>query len=364
MSLELAVGLAYLTQRKLVYYGSEGQDKRLRQCRGGHFWHIPKHRQDVINNHSVPTILDLMDQLPVEIIDYGTFCREIYRKKLTCYHSPIRLIEAAFVPPKTPIVPNLLKTFAEGRTLLKDVEDDIWHLSACNFGYYSRFFYLPTPSLYQVLEAIRPHLIYLDLAQRICQVLGKFNGIHVRLTDYRRSIPGVQADYSENILKNIQANFSTQDLLVICTDESENKDYFQTITNIYKHHIFLDEWIIHKFKSEFLSLPFTDEQTLGFICNLVMGYAQEFAGTLRSTYTGIIHRNWLRNRLSQLQRSQLQLQFQYVDSGFKFNQVNFQNGIYPETRAGLFSWNRVDLPLYPEEKSWFREWPESVILIL
>ncbi|NJO44673.1 MAG: hypothetical protein HC835_03035 [Oscillatoriales cyanobacterium RM2_1_1] len=362
MSLELAVGLAYLTQRKLVYYGSRGVGKQLQPCRGGYYWQIPVSRQGVINQGAVPTILDIVDPLPIEIIDYVSFCREIYGQKCTCYHSPIRLVESTFVASQTPIVPDCLAAFAEGRTLLRDVEQDVWHLSACNFGYYSRFFYSPTPSLYEILQGVHPRSIYLNLAQKIAQTLGQFNGIHVRLTDYRCSIPGVDKNYAGRILQNIQANFCPQELLLICTDESENKDFFREITHRYRNHLFLDEWIVHEFKAEFKALPFTDEQTLGLICNLVMGYAQEFAGTLRSTYTGMIHRNWLKNRLKTT--PDLGLPFQYIDSGLGARPVSFRHGIYLETQAGLFSWNRIQFPLYSDEKSWFREWPESVILML
>lgn len=34
MGLEIAVGLAYLTQRKLVFYGSVGEDKNILPVRG------------------------------------------------------------------------------------------------------------------------------------------------------------------------------------------------------------------------------------------------------------------------------------------------------------------------------------------
>ncbi len=162
---------------------------------------------------------------------------------------------------------------------------------------------------------------------------------------------------------NIQANFPANELLVICTDESDNKAFFSEITNHYKNSLFIDELIINEFLDDFQDLPFTDEQTLGLICNLVMAKANQFAGTLRSTYTGIIHRNWLRNRL-RLNPILSPLSFQYIDSGFDSPSIDFKDGFYLEKDQGLFSWNRVQLPISSAGKSWYREWPESVVITI
>ncbi len=362
MSLELAVGLAFLTHRKLVYYGSSGDEKRLIPVRGGRFLQVPESRKSIINNQRIPTLLDILDPLPIELIDYSEFQADFQTRKLSQYHSNIRLVSAVFVPSDAVVMPNLLAEFAEGKTVLRDVEQDIFHLSECNFSYYSRFFYLPTPSLLSQLEAIRPKLVYRQFADQISGKLGYFNGIHVRLTDYRKFIPQVNCNYSDRILGHLRSIFSPEELLVICTDESDNLDFFSPILSEYKHHIFLDKFIIQEFQEAFKSLPFTDEQTLGLICNLVMANAQEFAGTLRSTYTGIIHRNWLRNRLKSNFNPD-QLSFKFIDSGFREGEVAFKRGIFVETQSGLFSWNRLSWPLHTESKSWFREWPESVVSI-
>ena len=47
MSVELAVGLAYLTQRTLVYYGSIGENKQLMHIRGGNFFFVPEKRKAI-----------------------------------------------------------------------------------------------------------------------------------------------------------------------------------------------------------------------------------------------------------------------------------------------------------------------------
>ncbi|MGL5133341.1 MAG: hypothetical protein ACRC78_12490, partial [Planktothrix sp.] len=157
--------------------------------------------------------------------------------------------------------------------------------------------------------------------------------------------------------------FPPEELLLICTDESENMDFFNPILNYYKNTIFIDHFIISNFQTEFKELPFTDEQTLGLICNLVMWNCQEFAGSFRSTYTGIIHRNWLKNKFKK-QLNSSQLIFKFVESGLSPGEVQFHQGSYAEINSGLFSWNRIYLPVAIEMKSWCREWPESVCLTL
>ncbi|KKD34670.1 hypothetical protein [Limnoraphis robusta] len=361
MSLELAVGLAYLTKRRLVYYGSAGEQKQLKPVAGGLYNRVPEHRKAIINNQRIPTILDLLDPMPIEWITYSEFLAENHLNTLSLSNCDLRLVNAVFVPNHAVVIPDVLEEFAENRLILRDVQQDIWHLSQCNFGFYSRFFYLPHPSLYTLMESIRPHVIYRNLADKISYKLGRFNGIHVRLTDYRKHIPGIDKCYSQKILSNIKANFPRNELLVICTDESDKKHFFTEIMNYYKNHLFIDEFIINEFVYDFKDLPFTDEQTLGLICNLVMAKAAQFAGTLRSTYTGIIHRNWLRNRLN-INPDISQLDFQYIDSGFDGQNVDFQEGFYPEKNTGLFSWNRIQFPVSPEGKSWYREWPESVVV--
>jgi uncharacterized short protein YbdD (DUF466 family) len=363
MGLEIAVGLAYLTQRKLVFYGSVGEDKKILPVRGGYFLSVPESRKHIINIDQLPTILDLVDKLPIPILNYSEFLAETKGKNLSHYQSQVRLVNAVFIPNHITIDPKVLSDFAENRIIVQDVEQDILEFSACNLSYYSRFFYLPSPTLYSLMEAIQFKPIYRNLADKISQTLGQYNGIHIRLTDYRNWIPHREADHPYLILKTLKEIFPPEELLLICTDESENMDFFNPILNYYKNAIFIDQFIIANFQKEFKNLPFTDEQTLGLICNLVMWNCQQFAGSFRSTYTGIIHRNWFRKQLRK-QLNPSKLTFKFVESGLSPGEVQFHQGSYAEINPGLFSWNRIHLPVVTEMKSWCREWPESVCLTL
>lgn len=75
------------------------------------------------------------------------------------------------------------------------------------------------------MEAIKFKPIYRNLADKISQTLGQYNGIHIRLTDYRNWIPHREADHPYLILKTLKEIFPPEELLLICTDESENMDF-------------------------------------------------------------------------------------------------------------------------------------------
>lgn len=381
ISLELAIGLAYLTNRQLVYYGSVGAEKNLLHIRGGHYYRTRPHRQAVVTNQQHPTLLDLLDELPIKLVDYPSYFQHYQQDKLSIINSSARLVKSVFVqnydhynaPNFQAYHQQVLTDFAAGRDILTDVSEDIWHLHECNLGYYSRFFFLPPPNFYQLIAKIRPAKIYRDLANKISQNIGHFNGVHIRLTDFKKFLP--QGDrYQIDILDTLQNIIPTDELLVICTDESENKDFFQPITQIYQKHLFLDELIIDEFSNDFSQLPFTDEQTLGLICNMIMWHSQQFVGTPGSTFSGLIHRHWCQNRLlNQLSHQLLShprenLQFRYINSGSsettQINNQYFQQGVYVEHKPGFFTWNRIHIPRASETLSWYREWPEAVFLTI
>ncbi|GBF82590.1 hypothetical protein AsFPU1_4020 [Aphanothece sacrum FPU1] len=361
MSLELAVGLAYLTNRKLVYYGSGEKNQSLKPIPGVYSDYISAKRKNVVSNHRIPNIFDLMDELPIELVDYLQFKEALETKKMTIHHSEVKLVNSVFVPDKIYVNPNSLSEFADGRQIFQDVNAEVLHIHQCNLGYYSRCFYSLNSSLYEIMEAVNPQKNYRDLAAEISKNLNKFNGIHIRLTDFRSFLPQRYHSDPEKILKTLRAIIPTEELFVICTDEPENKEFFSKIISEYKNHIFLDDIIVNDFSSQFKTLPFTDEVTLGLICNLVMSHSQIFAGTPGSSFTGMIHRNWLRNKIKE-NINPLTLDFKYITSGFEETKVAFKDGSFLETKPGLFSWNRIELPLHTETKSWYREWVESVIL--
>src|SRR5262249_61680977 len=72
LSVELAVGLAHLTGRTLVYYGSMGEDRLVAPV-PNILPQSPPSRRDTVNNARSPTILDLLDDLPVPAASFPEF---------------------------------------------------------------------------------------------------------------------------------------------------------------------------------------------------------------------------------------------------------------------------------------------------
>lgn len=365
MCIELGAGLAFLCDRELVFYGSAGAQRGVLHVRGGAY-HTPRPAfAAVLDNRRHPTVFDLMDPLPLPVRGWQDFHDAAHG--LSMHDSAVKLTQAVFVHGAESAAAagathgERLAAFAAGRTVLTDPPEPVWHLHAGNLGFASRFFFDPPPGLHALLAGIRPHRAYATLAEQVCAALGPFNGVHIRLTDFRDFLPQ-GADYAAAITATLSRWIPREELLVICSDESQERDFFAPILAAYPRHLFLDEFIVREFAAEFRALPFTDEQSLGFVCNLVMRQAREFAGTPGSTYSGFIHREWYRARLAADPAHPPP--FRFITSGERgaggHEAGYFEDGAWVESRSGPYSWNRAPLRRATDALSWYREWPEAV----
>jgi len=366
MSLELAIGLAWITGRRLVYYGT-GDGETPRHCRGGHFNHVPEGRRSLIDNRYHPNVLDLVAPLPLPCHTLSDFREMGASLKLETKDCLNHLHDSAFCSGGIPTAAESvarLTFFAEKRPLLVDPPTEVWHLHRLNLGYYSHFFFDPPPGFHRVMEGVAIAEPYREVAARVFKSLGDFGAIHVRLTDFRRDHPRQESDYIAEILNSLRAVFDPADLLVILTDEPESRTFFADVIDAFPRHVFLDEFIVREHAADFRNLPFTDETAFGLVCNLVAGHARRFAGTPGSTFTGMVHRAILRRALAMPKSRWLADEptiFRFIGRGFDTKPVSFANAAYVETQDGPFSWNRIDLPIASGTKSWYREWPEAVV---
>ena len=76
-----------------------------------------------------------------------------------------------------------------------------------------------------------------------------------------------------------------------------------------------------------------------------------FAGTLFSTFTGLIHR--LRGF------ADVDSKFLYCYNDFLSQSVRFEQCEFQPLADGPYSWNRIRYPVSPDAYSWLREWPEA-----
>jgi len=358
MSIEMAVGLAHLTGRTLVFYGSADDDDNIFPVRGGHWQQVQESRKELIDQSRRPTILDLLEPLPVPTLPLADLRRLTREYGLQVSDSDIRLPLTVFITASN--VPlEWCEAFAAGRRIIyNDPPEDIWHLYECNLAYYSRAIYPLKQEALDVLSGVQIRSEYRSLAALVAADLGPFNGLHMRLTDFRTFLPYAGDDYASAVLKTLQEVFDPRLPLVISTDESHNVEFFAGILAAFPHTRFVDDFIVNHHADAFRALPFNDESAFGVVCNLVMRHANQFIGTPGSTFTGLIHRAW-GNRCAALGLPLEALEFRYVTSGASPGSVPFSRGAYVVVRTGPFTWNRIEIAQPTDMLSWYREWPEA-----
>ena len=130
------------------------------------------------------------------------------------------------------------------------------HFVQYAFAFYSRFFFQRTCDLDSFFSRLTFKKPYLDLAEKIAKNIGKFRGMHIRLTDHSNKY-----DSSPKNIEDGQKYFVDTSLpLIVSTD---NKDKIKTHTNI--KCVFVDDIITEDFAKEFMSLPFHNEVVFGLI---------------------------------------------------------------------------------------------------
>ena len=198
-------------------------------------------------------------------------------------------------------------------------------------NWYSRFFYHRDKNFDLKIKTIRFKQEYYDLAIKIAESLGKFNGVHLRLTDFVTDMYEVQLNLFEDALDTFDKSLVT----VIATDDPKHNILLSSKHNF----ILLNDYIYKNFFNEFKQLPFTDDVIFGLINNLVMHYSQDFVGTQGSTYSGYIQRCRINNDLP--------------SSWKMFGDLDYK-------ALGKYSW--IGYNINELEKSWWREWEESKFL--
>lgn len=340
LSVELGVGLAHLTGRKLAF--ESRRDVALRQ--GG---------------VSERDYFAMIGDLPVPILPPAEGSEAAMGDAGGARTADLNLANSVFVDRVIAADREALTDFAGGRTIFSDSDEDVLRLLGPNLGYYSRLFHAPRPSLHSVIGRIAPRAPFAALAQQIARSLGRFNGARILVGDMHKLAPYRGYDYAREILRNLADTLSGDELLAISTDEPDNAEFFAPIVSHFTQHVFVETLIAGDFGRGFAELPAAGDAALAWIAHLVLRNAQEFVGTPGDAFSGLTQRHVA---IAQAKRDLFSESrpFKFTYPGAATIDVPFESGLYLETRPGRFTWNRLEWPLGDEMLSRYREWPEAI----
>jgi hypothetical protein len=378
MSLEIAIGLACLTQRKLILYGEADNSFGIRPSGGGryrmenHGW-IGDGRRHPAYKPSIVT--ELYEGLPLRVyvgrerVDcpQSWFCGAD-KEVNVCAHQ----ISGWYCGPSTTgnsyslasiAEATTRKSFADGRPCLRLPSEPVWRMEGSNLSHYSRFFYDPTNVALAGIQNMSLCSWIQSFARDVTIRIGRYNGCHIRLTDFRKFLPQ-SSDYHEVIAAVISESISPDQLLVVTTDEDPTSSFFAPLRERFRDVLFLEDFLRTECGDLWASIPFVNESILGTICQIILEHSTVFMGTIGSTFTGLIHRGWLSRRLADGARLS-ESDFLYIHCGITGAPATvpayFEKGRFIESPEGIFSWNRVNIRnVIKGQLAWYREWPESM----
>lgn len=193
------------------------------------------------------------------------------------------------------------------------------------------------------------------LAKRIAQDVGKYNAVHVRLSDfvaYEEDGYALKTERFRDYLEKVLPDRSLP--VLVATDALYEKEAIVSTLDGFTT-IFIDELIFDDYLDSYRSLDFCDYNVLTALNQILCGDGQTFVGTYRSTVTGIIH------RLRQERIGDREFNFWPEDRIQKLLSADFK--LTPD-RSGFFDWNRFSLLSETHQQTaWMREWDYELTAI-
>jgi GDP-fucose protein O-fucosyltransferase len=368
MSIEVGVILAHLTNRLLVLDGNVPPPANIVTYDGR------------VSNEQPSRVTDLLD-IPVPWIEPSSVDLSGF-ESLELTNLP--LMDFAFYFPRTlDLSSSDARSFARDRNhwmtvtgeraqipVLRLSEDPLvpgTRRHRSNLCSYSYLFYLDNESrrsVYRLLQRMQAKRPFAELAHRVARDIGAFNAVHLRRGDFKVTYGVTTLDRKPHeAIEAMDQVFGRKEPLVIVTDERDDP-FFTEIKLAYPNHYFIDWHILDNYGAEFAALPQTDSLSLAYLSQLVAAEAQEFIGTMTSTFTGLIQRyRGSRGKDEKFRYlwNELPDPFQEVERGRHAVSecIPLEAGQMVEQFPGPYSWNRVSQLLNP---AWMREWPESFLL--
>jgi hypothetical protein len=368
MSIEVGVILAHLTNRLLVLEGNISPPANIVSYDGR------------VNNREPSRVTDLID-LPVPWVEPDAVELQGLASLELTEHS---LGDLAFYFPKTlDLFSSDARGFARDRTQWLTVtgaheQIPVLRLSEAplvpgtghhrdNLSFYSYLFYLDREtrrSVYRLLQGMQAKRPFAELARRVARDIGPFNAVHLRRGDFKVTYGVTTLERKPfEAIEAMDQVFGRRAPLVIVTDERDDP-FFGEIKRAYPRHHFIDWHILEHYGAEFAALPRTDSLSLAYLSQLVAAEADEFIGTMTSTFTALIQRyrgSRGKNEAFRYLWNELPESGDEVERGRHAISecIPLERGQMIEQYPGPYSWNRVSQLLNP---AWMREWPESFLL--
>ncbi len=342
MGVEIAVGLAFLTGRRLSIPFEQP---------------IPQAPRSSISTDAKGRpagVADLLE-LPVDVVtDQEWASLRETRSDVVEWPEFGHLV--CVCGDEVDVTDTQLVDFANGRTRFvrpPSSNADVVTLHGRPLSFYSYFFFARPAlrrQLHAVIRGVRPRRPYVELAATIAADLGTFNALHLRRSDLIVGIPAYGAVTPADVADMVASILPNDELLVVCSEVDGSDELFEPLRARFPDMVFANDVILGDHRSEFFSLPRHEDNALGLITQEVAARARGFVGTIGSTFTAMIQRQRLLRDPTE--------RFRYT-ADFTPEGPVFRNGEFSERADGCYSWNRIGYAMSPDVLAWFREWPEA-----
>lgn len=344
MGVEIAVGLAHLTNRRLLLPFGETVPNAPRSSIADADAGLPA------------SLLDLLE-LPVEIV-HPDEADDVEALRTEIHEWPAFTQKVCVVSDEIDTTDPQLSAFANGRTsFVRPPTSDapLVRIDGRPLSFYSYFFFAPPAvrrQLHAVIRGVRPRRPYVELGARIASGLGPYHALHLRRSDLTIGIPAYGDVTPDDVARTAASVLPTDELLLVCSEVDRDDDLFQPLRRRFRNIIFANDLILHDHRKPFLSLPRHEDNVLGLLTQELAARATTFMGTAGSTFTAMIQRQ----RLLRDPNERFLFTADFTPDG-----PTFIDGEFVETHEGCFTWNRVGYSLSPDVLAWFREWPEAAV---
>ena len=343
MGVEVAVGLAFLTGRRLSLPFFEEPIPP-----------APRSSIKTADRGRPAGVLDLLE-LPIEIVTPEEWST-LQETRTEVFEWPAFGHLVCVCDGEIDTTDQQLIDFANGRSrFVRPPASDapVVAVHGRPLSFYSYFFFARPAlrrQLHAVIRGVRPRRPYAELAAKIATGFGQFNALHLRRSDLTLGIPAYGAVTPDDVAKTVASILPGDELLVICSEVDRSDSLFDPLRARFPKLAFANDVILGDHRDEFFSLPRHEDNALGLITQEVAARAHRFVGTIGSTFTAMIQRQRLLRDPNE--------RFLYT-ADFTPDGPIFRNGEFVERREGCYTWNRIGYAMSPDVLAWFREWPES-----